>query len=178
MRSLSKFFYLLGVMLIFFSAYLVWQRHTPTRLSFDTTSVGEGSHVSLLNSPSRIRIERLNIDLPIIGADLEQGKWKATDRGVSYLTSTALPGEMGNSVLYGHNWPNLLGRLVNIKPGDLIEIQSSDGSLRRFRVAYTTTVTPDQTHILAQTDDARLTIYTCSGFLDSKRFVATAILEQ
>ena len=178
MRSLSKFFFLLGVLLIFSSAYLVWQRYTPTRLSFDTTAIGQGPRISLLNSPSRIRIERLKIDLPIIGTTLEQGKWQATDRGVSYLLSTPLPGEIGNSVLYGHNWPNLLGRLVRITPGDLIEIQLSDGSLRRFRVAYTTTVTPDQTHILAQTDDTRLTVYTCTGFLDRQRFVATAILEQ
>ena len=178
MRSLSRFFYLLGALLLVAALFLTWQRSTPNRLSFATSSVGEEISVSTLKIPVRISIERLNISLPIIGTTLAGGKWTATDRGVSYLTSTPVPGEKGNSVLYGHNWPNLLGRLVRITPGDLIEIQLSDGSLRRFRVEFTTTVTPNQTHILAQTDDMRLTIYTCTGFLDRQRFVATAILEQ
>ena len=178
MRSLSRAFYLLGAMLIFAAAYLTWQRFTPTRLSFATRSVGDRLTVPTEFSPVRLRITRLKIDLPVIPTALENGKWTATDRGASYLVSTPLPGGIGNSVLYGHNWPNLLGRIVRIKPGDLIEIQLSDGTTRNFRVKYTATVTPDQTHILAPSDDKRITLYTCIGFLDSKRFVVTAIMEE
>ena len=43
-------------------------------------------------------------------------------------------------------------------------------------IEYTQVVTPDQTHILAPSDDRRVTLYTCTGFLDRKRFVVTATL--
>ena len=83
---------------------------------------------------------------------------------------------MGNSVLYGHNFPSILGSLTKIKPNDKIEIIMSNGEKKIFTVKYTSIVGQDQTHILSQTKDARITVYTCTGFLDTKRFVATAIL--
>ena len=64
-----------------------------------------------------------------------------------------------------------------MKPGDRIEIAFSDGSIREFVVAYTTTVNPGQVEILKDSEDSRLTLYTCTGFLDSKRFVVTAKLK-
>jgi sortase (surface protein transpeptidase) len=68
-----------------------------------------------------------------------------------------------------------LGRLPKIKNEDIIQIKLSNGEHRNFKVIYTYTVTSDQTHILGQTEDARITIYTCTGFLDFKRFVVVAI---
>jgi LPXTG-site transpeptidase (sortase) family protein len=119
----------------------------------------------------------LNIDLPLIPSNITEGKWETTDQGVSYLVSSPIPGEKGNSIMYAHNWASLFGNLPSILPGDLVQIQFSDGTAKEFEVKYTSTVTPDNYSILAPTDDKRITIYTCSGFLDSHRFVAVAILK-
>jgi LPXTG-site transpeptidase (sortase) family protein len=177
MRNISRIFFFVGIVSIVAAGYLTWQRYTPSRLSFKTESVGSALAFVPATAPVRIDIERLGISLPIIPTELIGGKWNATDRGVSFLTSTPVPGEYGNSVLYGHNWPNLLGKLVRITPGDMIDIHLSDGSIRHFRVKYTMKVTPDQTHILESGNDTRITIYTCAGFLDRERFVAVALLE-
>ena len=96
--------------------------------------------------------------------------------GLSYLSSSPIPGEWGNSILYGHNWPNLFGPLKKIQKGDPVEVELSSGQTRTFEVVMTDTVTPNQTHILSKTDDVRLTLYTCTGFLDRNRFVVTARL--
>jgi LPXTG-site transpeptidase (sortase) family protein len=79
--------------------------------------------------------------------------------------------------LYGHNWSALLGSLPKIKPGDKIKIILSNGQEKNFVVKYTSIVAPSDTKILSDSADSRITLYTCAGFLDSKRFVATALLK-
>ena len=173
---MRKFFFILGIALLLASGYLTWQRYTPRRLAFDAmvlpASVGQGEIV-----PTSVEIEDLALALSVESRQMSGKQWPVSDRGVVYLTNTPVPGETGNSVLYGHNWPNILGRLTRIKPGAIISVGFTSGQRRQFTVTYTQEVGPDQTHILAPTDDRRLTLYTCSGFLDQKRFVVTAILE-
>ena len=178
MRVFPRVLIYFGIFCLILAAFLYWQRTTPTRLQFDTERI-ESSSVSSTNlEPSAIIIRDLAIELDIYPASIKSGKWEATSKGVSYLSSTPVPGEIGNSVIYGHNWKSILGNLVKAKPGQAIEILYSDGSMKKFEVKFTQVVTPDQTEILNQTDDVRITLYTCTGFLDTKRFVVTAILSE
>lgn len=169
------FFIFLGLAGLIFATYLIYQRNTPSRLAFRLAEIKSVRTTPSTKIPTVIRLPSLDLELPIIPTELVDSKWQATSEGVSYLTTTPQPGETGNSIMYGHNWPNLLGRLTQVKPGQTIEVLFSDGNKSTFEIAFTTVVTPDQTHILNQTDDRRLTLYTCTGFLDSKRFVVTAI---
>lgn len=89
-----------------------------------------------------------------------------------------MPGEPGNSILYGHNWTSLFGNLPKTKPGERVDIGFSDGSMQQFIVEYTSIVSPDEIEIIEQTEDTRITLYTCTGFLDSKRFVVVAKLPE
>lgn len=167
---------IIGAGFLMASGFLIWQRNVPSRLAFAAVEMAQPTaHTNL--TPKIISIPDLRIALPIIAA-IHTKSWEVTSEGVSYLTSSPIPGEMGNSILYGHNWPNLLGRLTQARPGQLIEIRFSDGSQKEFEIKYTAEVTPDQSHILSQTQDHRITIYTCSGFLDSKRFVVVAIARE
>lgn len=178
-HALGTLLIFFGVSCLVFTAYLIWQRNTPTRLAFSLEQIKTESHsTSTERRPVTIFFPSLDRELPIIPTELNKGKWEATPEGVSYLISTPQPGETGNSILYGHNWTNLLGSLPRMKPGEHIEVHFSDGTARIFQIEFTSVVTPDQTHILNQTTDRRLTIYTCTGFLDTKRFVVTAILQE
>lgn len=173
-RHGSRLFLIAGACFLLFAAYLVWERTNPYRLSFETAFPTQT--VATIHSvlPTQITISSIGVDLPIIPATIRQGSWETTAQGVSYVVSSAIPGEKGNSVIYGHNWSNIFGRLPNITRGDRISVFFSDGSSRSFTVQYTTIVTPDQTHVIEPTDDARLTLYTCTGFFDTKRFVTVA----
>jgi LPXTG-site transpeptidase (sortase) family protein len=164
-----------GIFLIIFGSFLLWQRNDPGRLSFRLNErLVSAQKTSDANVPVSISIPSLHISLPVYPATIEKGKWQDTKNGVSYLTSSSVPGSTGNSILYGHNWPSLLGNLTKIKPGDKIFLTLSEKGMQVYTVKYITVVTPDQTHILDTTSDSRLTLYTCTGFLDSKRFVVTA----
>ncbi len=172
--NFSKFLIFLGILLIVLSGYLVYQRYSPKKLEFKNFSASANTSSEI--NPVSISIPSLGIKNVIIPSMIKDNKWEATTEGISYLSSSPVPGQDGNSILYGHNWPNILGDLSKIKPGEKIEITMSNGERRIFTVEYTSIVNSSQTHILNQSTDKRITIYTCAGFLDSKRFVATAIL--
>lgn len=88
---------------------------------------------------------------------------------------SALPGENGNIILYGHNLNTIFGYLMDTKIGAIVNIRMTDGSLHRYTVTETQVVAPSQTQLLAPTTHEVLTLYTCTGLLDSLRFVVRAI---
>lgn len=171
---MSRLLFLVGIASLLAASYLTWQRYTPTRLAFNTSVISSTQKIDS-SVPTSIEIPDLSLTLPVESHEFTNGKWPISNRGVVYLTNSAIPGQIGNSILYGHNWPNIFGRLTKIKPGSIIFIGFANGSQKQFVVQYTQEVTPDQTHILSPTTDSRLTLYTCTGFLDQKRFVVTAI---
>lgn len=177
MKLLSRLFILIGILCYVIGIYNIWLIQSPTRLSFNKYSYAkEPSKKELLN-PKRIIIESLGIDLPIIPSRIHDDNWETTDQGASYLVSSPIPGEIGNSIVYAHNWTSLFGNLTSILPGDLVKVEFDDGSIREFEVKSTSTVSPETYSILAPTADKRITLYTCTGFLDSERFVAVAIMK-
>ncbi len=172
---MSKLFIFIGLVSLIITGYLIWQRNTPRRLAFDTKAVVISSEINTKRIPKILVMKELGIELPIIPSRIVRNNWEATTQGVSYLSSTAIPGQVGNSVLYGHNWQNLLGRLTRAKPGESLDIVFENGDRKEFIIEYTQVVSPEQTSIIQETADTRITLYTCTGFLDSKRFVVTAL---
>ena len=168
----------LGLILLLGSVFLIWQRYNPRRLAFDGINEIEfsGNKDGVNTRPITLSISDLGVYLPVIPANNTGGKWETTTKGVSYLIDSANPGEVGNSIFYGHNWESILGNLTDALPGQEIEITFSDGSVKYFDIKYTQEVSPKQVDIVKESSDRRLTLYTCSGFLDTKRFVVTAEL--
>ena len=149
---------------------MVWERHTPK------TFAAAPQAILTTDLPTRLAIPSQGIDLPVYVASITENKWEISPEGVSYLSTSPLPGEPGNSVLYSHNWPNLLGHLKGVKPGDIIKVWRGAEEFS-FIVHFVSTVAPNQTHIYQNTSDTRLTLYTCTGLLDKDRLVVTAFPE-
>jgi LPXTG-site transpeptidase (sortase) family protein len=116
----------------------------------------------------------LGINLPIETQEISATIWPETDRGVTFVKGSATPGSIGNSIFYGHNWTSLLGRLPGARIGDEVTITMDNGIVKTFVITKTKIVSPNDTEVLDDTNFSRLTLYTCTGFLDSKRFVAFA----
>ncbi len=173
-QILSRIFVFLGILCLLSAAYRFWERTNPYPLSFASYVETPVAKPKESLYPVRIRIPGVSINIPIYPATITDGKWPASSTGVSHLSTSPIPGERGNSILYGHNWSNLLGPLKKVQTGDAIEIELSNGKTQPFTVEMTNTVTPEQTGMLSPSDDMRLTLYTCTGFLDQKRFVVTA----
>jgi LPXTG-site transpeptidase (sortase) family protein len=114
------------------------------------------------------------ISLPVVEAGKVEGKWTVSQTSANHVRESALPGEAGNIIIYGHNLNRIFGYLPDTKIGDIVEIRTTDGTLHAYQVSKTSFVSPTQTDLLAPTATETLTLYTCVGLLDSLRFVVVA----
>lgn len=121
--------------------------------------------------PTRVRIPKLNKDLPIQAALVHDNQWDMFDKAIAWLSTSAVPGE-GNVILYGHNWKSLIGDLYKLNAGDVIEVEQG-GQWKRYSVTESRAVqAKDVSSILSDQD--QLTIFTCEGSFDQKRRVVYA----
>lgn len=177
MKLLVRFLIIFGIACYAFGIYLIWERNNPNRLAFAGYEVSHEVAENNSNLPTRIVIRDLGIDLPVFPAKREGEKWETINNGASYLVSSPIPGEVGNSIIYAHDWTSLFGPLLNVRDGDEIEVEYADKTSKIFVVKYTSVVPYDKSSILSATEDRRITLYTCTGFLDSQRFVVVAYLK-
>lgn len=109
------------------------------------------------------RLKLLNVPVEVNGADLKTN--------AIHYPGTALPGEYGNSVVFGHsalpqfytkdNPLTVFNSLVDARVGDEI-IVNFDGITYRYLVTKITEITPSQVEVLTQSFDRRaLTLITC-----------------
>lgn len=169
-RILGALYLCISIGLLAYGALLIRERTTPI------APLSQKNITQFTDSIFTLDIPSAHIALPVYSASITGTTWQTTKRGVSYLSTSPLPGEQGNSVLYGHNWPNLLQPLHLVKPGDSIFVTRL-GKTTRFIVKYVTVVEADEHSVYAGSTNTKLTIYTCTGFLDTKRLVVTAFPE-
>lgn len=127
--------------------------------------------------PTRILIPKVRIDLQVFPAKASGEIWEVSEEGASYLLGSGVPGQKGNVVIYGHNKNKLFGPIRWLGKGEEIKVINKKGEEFIYKVGETKTVSPDKVEVLAPTEDATLTLYTCTGFLDSKRFIVVAKLQ-
>ena len=93
----------------------------------------------------------------------------ALEKGVAHLQGTALPGEKGNLVIFGHssyypekpgNYKDIFKNLEKLEKGDLIELKYN-GKRDLYVVFQKEITSPKSTQYLAKTSDQRLTLITC-----------------
>ena len=161
-------FVIAGIILIFIATTSTL--YAPPKIT--NTSLQEFSQ--LRSYPKKLYIPKLAKALDIAQGQVVNNRWTVSQTGVSYLSTSAIPGQIGNSVIYGHNRPEILGGLTQVKNSDLVFVVMENGHIVKYRIIETRQIKPTQVEILNNSPDSRLTIYTCSGFLDQARFVVIA----
>lgn len=164
---------LAGVCFLGFFGLKIYQ---PNPLSF-SENPASGEQISEEQLPSKIIIPSLKIDLPVLPAKAAEAQWEIFETSASYLLGSGIPGKKGNVVIYAHNKRHLFGPVLGIKKGAEIKIENKNGESFAYYVLETKTVSPQQIEVLLPTLDSTLTLYTCTGFADSKRFVIVAKLK-
>lgn len=175
---LGKFCIGVGILLMIWGSFLMWRRSDSRYFDLVESKKTLATIAPYTNAmPVRLSISSIDVSLPIIPSKISKGIWEESTIGISYIARSPVPGELGNSILYGHNWPTLLGSLPKVKPGDKISIDYQNAKPRTFTIVFINTVLPNTTSVLMPTTDRRITLYTCTGFLDSKRLIVTALLD-
>ena len=160
-----------GITFVAYAGYViadaaVYQRIQTTTLesakptAYHHASIGMASRHKLAIGEviGEIRVPRLGIKAIVLEGDSQ----KILRRAVGHVPSTALPGEIGNSALAGHR-DALFRSLRNIRLGDLVTFQTSEGEFR-YEVNSVQIVSPDEVKVLLPSTAKELTLITCFPF--------------
>lgn len=123
--------------------------------------------------PEHIIIPAVGIDLVVKPARVLRGYWEVFPDSAGFGTGSSYPGESGNQVIFAHARRGLFEPLPKLKIGDTIYIFAK-ASWFKYQVAAKKEVMPKDVEVIAPTEEETLTLYTCSGFADSKRLIVTA----
>lgn len=126
------------------------------------------------NDPVRILIPKVGIDLKVVNAQIVNGYWELSEDTASYGLGSGKPGAKGNTVIFAHARDGLFYNLKEIKQDDVIYVFTKNNWFR-YKVNKITQVFPNQKEVIEPTKNEVLTLYTCTGFLDEKRLIVTAI---
>ena len=131
----------------------------------------EGTPPDLIESTSGLTFYNISIPkLKIKNATVEVGG-EDLSKSLIHYKGTALPGEKGNTVIFGHstlpqlfkpdNYLSIFSTLPTIKKGEKIQV-SYDGITYTYKVEEIFEVKPNQVEILNQKfDDSYITVVTC-----------------
>lgn len=123
---------------------------------------------------ARLTARSGDVDLIVLAG----GSGRTLAFGPGHLGASALPGDIGNSVIAGHRDTHFRF-LEHVKTGELITLQSSDGRSHRYEVVALDVVDSRTGSLLLDTQSATLSLVTCYPF-DARvaggplRYVVTA----
>ena len=108
---------------------------------------------------ARLRVERLGIDRIVLAG--------ATGRtlafGPGHVDGTPPPGTKGTAVIGGHRDTNFRF-LADLRPGDLLSLETPDGATHSYRMASARIVDHRNANIPLGGDQSRLALVTCYPF--------------
>ena len=106
-------------------------------------------------------------------AKVVKGKWEVFEDSAAFGLGSTEPGKAGNTVIFAHARKGLFLPLRDIKNSDKVYVMTKDKWFA-YEVKEIREVYPKQIEVIAPTTDETLTLYTCSGFADSKRLIVIA----
>lgn len=123
--------------------------------------------------PVRVLIPSVSIDLPVKTAHVKNGYWEVFKDNAGWGEGSGIPGEKGNVVIFAHAKKEMFAPLRDIKKDAEVLVFTKEKWFS-YKVESIRQVYPNNTAVIAQTDDETITLYTCSGFGDAKRLIVSA----
>ena len=165
---------LLGIIFVFGGAGLFKRTSSETFASEPVKIEGFiASEEALEKVPQRIILPELSIDLPVKNSGLINGYWQGFIDAAGWGEGSGLPGQPGNQVIFAHARRGLFLPLKDVEIGNKVYVLSKE-TWYQYEVKEIKQVLPSQVEVIAPTEDETLTLYTCSGFTDSKRLIVVA----
>lgn len=149
---------------------------TPSAEPAEASSVPE-PEVMPESTPVRVRVERIGVDSPLLELGLqEDGTVEVPPTGAGspagWYRNSPTPGERGPAVLLGHvgnaaGRLGVFGRLAELEPGDVVEVDREDGTTAVFEVDRSVSYEREDfpaDEVYGNTDDAQLRLITCDAY--------------
>jgi LPXTG-site transpeptidase (sortase) family protein len=173
-KFISSSLFLIVFGLFFMLSFSFWRYYNARILSFNTKNIENLSDTKEGVVPVYLKAYPVGVDVDIKKASIINGVWVIHPMSASYLINSSKINGGGNIVIYGHNKNEVIGPIRWIKKGAEITVLGEDNNEYQYKVVKTDTVDPDNLFYLQSTSEETLTVYTCTGILDSKRFIVVA----
>ena len=162
-----------GIMLFgFFNERFVAPFITPSKTVTSTPLITDNN--TAIGPEPKIIIPKINVEFPVVYDEpsIDEGAvQKALERGVLHYATTSNPGELGNTVIFGHSSNNILNRgkykfafvlLKRLEIGDTFMLQK-DSKRYIYKVYDKKVVKPEEVDVLGTMPDrtATATLITC-----------------
>lgn len=108
---------------------------------------------------ARLTAKSREVDLIV----LEGGSGRTLAFGPGHLSASAMPGEMGNSIIAGHRDTHFQF-LRDVEAGELLGVESTNGQRHVYKVIGADVVDSRKGSLVLDTDTAMLTLVTCYPF--------------
>ena len=108
---------------------------------------------------ARMTVKSRNVDLIVLAG----GSGRTLAFGPGHLAASALPGEVGNSVIAGHRDTHF-AFLEDIEPGELIGVETFDGVRHLYKVTGVNIVDSRKGSLVLDTNLSMMTLVTCYPF--------------
>jgi sortase A len=161
-RYLPAVFITIGVLLLGYVGHEYWAMyHEQAELEAQweaqnqRAAAGPASPRIVNDGLTRVQIPKIDLDAIVV----EGTTWKKLRVGPGRITTSAQPGEVGNSVITAHR-DTFFRHIYELKRGDEILIRRN-GELLRFEVTGKKIVQPTDVSVLRRTREATLTLITC-----------------
>lgn len=152
-------------------------RPVQTSESFSSEPIelsGFGENEAEANKvPERLIIPSLDIYIEVERAELVNGYWEVFEHTAGWGEGSGVPGEPGNQVIFAHAREGMFESLKKAQQ-DMHVLVLTDESWYEYKITSISEVYPGNTEFIEQTENEILTLYTCSGFQDSKRLIVVA----
>ncbi len=169
----------LGIALVMVGLMLILPGEGNTNIdwSFENEPVNvtgfSSSNYEEENKPVRVVVPDLSIDLPVEEAKIIGGYWEVFESKAGWGEGSGIPGNPGNQVIFAHARKGLFQPLEKVKNGTKVYVFTNE-NWYSYVVVDISEVYPSQKEVIEPTEDEMLTLYTCSGYQDTKRLVVTA----
>lgn len=126
--------------------------------------------------PKHLSMPTINVTSPVQEVFVENNAWQVAHYAVGYHHGTALPGEVGNTVMAGHAglYGSVFRDLDKLQGGDDIFVDAGEWRYH-YQVRERQRVWPTQVAVMAPTPTPVLTLITCTDW-DTRRLVVIADL--
>lgn len=142
-------------------------------VSVDKKLLGDAGNQKSHDSPLRIVIPAVAIDLPVKEAKVVDGYWEVFPDSANFGLGSAYPDQDGNQVIFAHAREGLFAPLKKVTVGEQIYVFTAN-KWYTYQVDSIKDVSPSDLSVIGPSDNARLTLYTCSGFSDNQRRIVSA----
>lgn len=147
----------------------------------DTSRVAETETPRISGHPAHIEFPQRNISVGVAPGYFNPSSksWTLSNDKAHFATVTPEPNnKTGNTFIYGHNIPEIFGRLTEAALGDTATITTTNGHTFTYKLVAIRDVDPNDTSAIQDHKAPILTVQTCSGLWFENRRMFTFELSE